>query len=115
MKKIILIISGIMVFATVAMGCSNNNVKTEEELINKANALIEEKYEIEIHKDDYKYDLGEVLSDNQFGNIQDGKFPKEVFLRAVNKDKPSSGEVFNYSIEFNTETDEIISSECEIY
>ena len=115
MKKMILAISGIMVFATVAMGCSSNNTKTEEVLINRANVLIEEEYKVEIDKDEYTYNLGEVVGEDKFANIQEEQIPKEVFLRAVNKEKPSSGEVFSYSIKFNTETDEIISSECVVY
>lgn len=107
--------STIIIFATIAMGCSSNNKKTEEELINRANASIEEKHEVEINKDNYTYSLGEVVSENEFVNIQEGQIPEEVFLRAVNKEKPSRGEVFSYSIKFNTETDEIISSECEVY
>lgn len=104
-----------MMFATIAMGCSNNNKTTDQELINRANSLIEEKYEVKIDNDDYTYDLGEVINDNEFGNIQEGKIPEEIFLRAVNKEKPSSGEVFSYSIRFNTETDEILSSECVVH
>lgn len=115
MKKIILTISAVMVFTTIAMGCLSNNTQTEVELINRANALIEEKYEFTVDKVDYEYDLGSVLSENEFGNIEQGEIPDVVFLRAVNKEKPTKGDVFTYSIKFNTKTDEIISSECGVY
>lgn len=115
MKKIILMISVIIIFATSVIGCSSNNTKTEEELINKANSLIEEKYKVEINKDDYTYEVGEVVNDNNFEDINEGRTPKIVFVRAVNKEKPSVGKVFDYSIKFNTKTDEIITSECGIY
>ncbi|MGL4990504.1 MAG: hypothetical protein ACRC57_04945 [Sarcina sp.] len=111
MKKIILTISGFILFSTVAMGCSTN--KIEDGLITRGNNLVEEKYQVEIEKDNYTYSIGEVINNNEFVNIEE-KVPKEVFLRAVSKDKPSDGKVFSYSIKFNTKTDEILSSECEI-
>lgn len=115
MKKIILMMSVILVFAVTAMGCSNNHTTTEQELINVATSLIEEKYEVELNIDDYTYSLGEVVSDDSFVNIKEGETPEVVFLRAVNKEKPTSGKVFDYSIKFNTQTNEIISSECGVY
>lgn len=115
MKKIILMISAVAVLGVMAMGCSRGNTKTEKDLIDKANALIEKKYDVDIDKNDYTYDLGGVVGDDQFENIEDDKIPNEVFLRAVNKDKPSNGKVFDYSIKFNTKTNEILSSECGIY
>lgn len=114
MKKIVLMVSGIAILAVMTIGCSRGNTETERALIDRANALIEEKYDVEINKDDYSYDLGKAVNDDQFESIKDGEIPNEVFLRAVNKDKPSTGKVFDYSIKFNTETDEILSSECGI-
>lgn len=115
MRKIILMIAGISIFSTMVMGCSRNITKTEGELINKANSLIEEKYDVEINKDDYTYEVGEVINDDKFVDIQDGKTPEIVFIRAVNKEKPSSDKVYDFSIKFNTKTNEVITSECGIY
>lgn len=115
MKKIFLMISGMIMLVVMATGCSNTHTKIEEDLINKANYLIEQKYEIEIDKESYTYKLGEVLNEDKFINIKEGEIPEVVFLRAVNKGKPSKGEMFDYYIEFNTVTDEIIDSECEVY
>ena len=115
MKKITLIMSGILIFATMATGCSRNNTKTEAELIDRANTLIEEEYEIEFDKEDYTYEVGEVVEDNKFKDVVEEETPEKVFIRAVNKDKPVKGVMYSYSIEFNTETDEVLSSECVVY
>lgn len=115
MKKIILALSGIVMVATMTMGCTRNITNTEAQLINRANSMIEEKYEVKIEQEDYTYDLSEVVDDNNFVDIKEGETPKIVFLRGVNKDKPSSEIVYDFSIKFNTETDEIISSEYGIY
>lgn len=115
MKKIFLVISGMIMLVTMATGCSNTHAKIEEDLINTANCLIEQKYEIKIDKELYTYELGEVVDKDKFVNIKEGEMPEVVFLRGVNKDKPSNGEMFDYYIKFNTVTDEIIDSECEVY
>lgn len=40
MKKVILLICGMIMLTTMVTGCSNNNTKTEEDLINRANDMI---------------------------------------------------------------------------
>ncbi|MGL4343798.1 MAG: hypothetical protein ACRCTE_01235, partial [Cellulosilyticaceae bacterium] len=115
MKKILLVISAMMVVLMMATGCSKPKGQTEEALIKRANTLIEQKYEVEINPEVYTYEVGEVLEKDQFVDIKEGEMPDIVFLRAVNKNKPSEGEVFDYSIQFNTATNEIITSEYEVY
>ncbi|MEG1149590.1 MAG: hypothetical protein RSD98_13475 [Niameybacter sp.] len=115
MKKVILLICGIIMLTTMVIGCSNKDTQTEEDLINRANDMIEKKYEVKIDKGAYTYELGGGVDEDNFIDIKEGEVPDVVFLRAVKKDEPSSGKVFNYSIKFNTKTDEIINSECEMY
>lgn len=115
MKKITLIMSGILIFATMVTGCSRSNTKTEDELIIKANTLMEEEYEIKFDKEDYTYEVGQVEDDNKFTDVVEGEIPEKVFIRGTGKDKPVKGVVHSYSIEFNTDTDEVLSSECVVY
>ncbi|MGL4850585.1 MAG: hypothetical protein ACRC28_16970 [Clostridium sp.] len=115
MKKLILMLTGVVLFGAVAMGCSRELKGSEKTLINKANELIESKYKVDINEADFTYDLSGVVKDNEFTPIKDGEIPKEVFVRAVGKEKPSHGKLYDYSIKFNTKTNEILSSECLVY
>ncbi|MGL4736172.1 MAG: hypothetical protein ACRCW2_01845 [Cellulosilyticaceae bacterium] len=115
MKKMILVLATMMMLATMLMGCAGNPTNTEQELIERATQMIEEKYEVEIEQEAYTYELGAVVDEDQFATIKEGETPEMVFVRGANKGEPRVGKVFDFSIQFNTMTDEIINSECQVY
>ena len=113
MKKIISFLSLAILTTTILIGCSLKKAsysKEEEKIITFANEQIESIYKVKIDKSDFDYSVGKQVAEDKYEKISEGDNPKIIAVTAKFFEEPKKDNVIEYSLIYNAESKEIISS-----
>lgn len=116
MKKFGILIASILAFTFIFSGCKMNDkefTKNEELIVDFANKKIEEIYNVKIDRSLFDYSLGKQAGENIFERIGDNETPEIIAVSARRFNEGKVGEVSGFSIIYNNNTKEVISSHIE--
>ena len=120
MKKILIVL--IAAAVGVLAGCSAKNMAysdEEKQIIGKANQMIAGEYDVTIDEDDFSYSVGKQISENEFVPLdseqkQEAAYENIVSVTALKTRSPEKGEVYEFTVTFNSQTKEVLNISASI-
>lgn len=117
MRKIFSILFAAVIVLCMLSGCSTKNEvysDQEKQIIKAANQFICSKYDVTFNGDDFSYSVGKQIEENQFVSLNSQEKQQETFenivsVSALKTSLHEKGEVYAYSVTFNSQTKDIIS------
>ena len=108
----LILIIGICSLNMVACSSQKFTMK-EEQCIQNANQIIEERYHVEINKDDYLYSVGKQISENEYISLDldidtEGKYEDIVVVSANIATVPKDDQILSFAVIFDNKSGEVI-------
>ena len=122
MKRILsILISTVLVIGTFS-GCGTKDSaysKEEKQIIKEANQMISNEYAVDIDEDDFSYSVGKQISEKEFEPLdseqkQEAAYENIVSVTALKTSSPEKGEVYEYTVTFNSQTKEVLNISASI-
>lgn len=122
MKRILsILISTVLVIGTFS-GCGTKDSaysKEEKQIIKEANQMISNEYAVDIDEDDFSYSVGKQISEKEFVLLdseqkQEAAYENIVSVTALKTSSPEKGEVYEYTVTFNSQTKEVLNISASI-
>lgn len=122
MKRILsILISTVLVIGTFS-GCGTKDSaysKEEKQIIKEANQMISNEYAVDIDEDDFSYSVGKQISEKEFVALdseqkQEAAYENIVSVTALKTSSPEKGEVYEYTVTFNSQTKEVLNISASI-
>lgn len=122
MKKILSVLIAVAAVAGVLAGCSTkNNAYSDEEkqIIGKANQMIASEYDVTIDENDFSYSVGKQICENEFVPLdseqkQETAYENIVSVSALKTSIHQKGEVYEFTVTFNSQTKEVVNISASI-
>lgn len=117
MKRILSVLFAAVAVLCMLSGCSMKNETysdEEKQVIKAANQMISSEYDVTFDEDDFSYSVGKQIKENEFVSLDSEEKPQESFVNivsvsALKTSLHEKGEVYAYSVIFNSQTKEIVS------
>lgn len=117
MKRIFSVLFAAVAVLCMLSGCSMKNETysdEEKQVIKAANQMISSEYDVTFDEDDFSYSVGKQIKENEFVSLDSEEKPQESFVNivsvsALKTSLHEKGEVYAYSVIFNSQTKEIVS------
>lgn len=117
MKRIFSVLFAAVAVLCMLSGCSMKNETysdEEKQVIKAANQMISSEYDVTFDEDDFSYSVGKQIKENEFVSLDSEGKPQESFVNivsvsALKTSLHEKGEVYAYSVIFNSQTKEIVS------
>lgn len=122
MKRILsILISTVLVIGTFS-GCGTKDSaysKEEKQIIKEANQMISNEYAVDIDEDEFSYSVGKQISEKEFVPLdseqkQEAAYENIVSVTALKTSSPEKGEVYEYTVTFNSQTKEVLNISASI-
>lgn len=122
MKKILsILISTVLVIVSLS-GCQTKDSaysKEEKQIIKEANQMIFNEYEVDIEEDNFSYSVGKQISEKEFVPLdskqkQEAAYENIVSVTALKTSSPEKGEVYEFTVTFNSQTKEVLNISASI-
>ena len=121
MKKILrILIATVLVIGVSGCGTKNNAYsKEEKQIIKEAIQMVSNEYEVTLNEDDFSYSVGKQISENEFVSLKSKQKQKSTYknIMSVTALKTSSfekGEVYEFTVTFNSKTKDIVNISASI-
>lgn len=117
MRRHFSVLLAVIAIACVLAGCSMKKgpYSTEEkQVIKAANQIISSEYDVTFDEGDFSYSVGKQIKENEFVSLDSEEKQQETFenivsVSALKTSLHEKGEVYAYSVIFNSKTKEIVS------
>ena len=122
MKRIVsILISTVLVIGTFS-GCGTKDSaysEEEKQIIKEANQMISNEYAVDIDEDDFSYSAGKQISEKEFVPLdseqkQEAAYENIVSVTALKTRSPEKGEVYEFTVTFNSQTKEVLNISASI-
>lgn len=122
MKKILsILISTVLVIVSLS-GCQTKDSaysKEEKQIIKEENQMIFNEYEVDIEEDNFSYSVGKQISEKEFVPLdskqkQEAAYENIVSVTALKTSSPEKGEVYEFTVTFNSQTKEVLNISASI-
>lgn len=122
MKKIFSILFAAVIVLCMLSGCSVKNEAysdQEKQVIKAANQIICSEYDVTFDEDDFSYSVGKQIAENQFVSLDSQEEQQEAFenivsVSALKTSAHEKGEVYAYSVTFNSQTKNVLDISVSI-
>ena len=122
MKKILSILISTVLVIGVFSGCGTKDSaysKEEKQMIKEANQMISNEYAVDIEEDDFSYSVGKQISEKEFVQLdseqkQEAAYENIVSVTALKTSSLEKGEVYEYTVTFNSQTKEVLNISASI-
>lgn len=122
MKRILSILISIVMVIGAFSGCGTKDSaysEEEKQIIKEANQMISNKYAVDIDEDDFSYSVGKQISESEFVPLdseqkQEAAYENIVSVTALKTDSPEKGEVYEFTVTFNSRTKEVLNISASI-
>lgn len=122
MKRIFSVLFAAVVVLCMLSGCSMKNETysdEEKQVIKAANQIISSEYDVTFDEGDFSYSVGKQIKKNEFVLLDSEEKQQETFenivsVSALKTSLHEKGEVYAYSMIFNSKTKEIVSISVNI-
>lgn len=122
MKKIFSILFAAVIVLCMLSGCSVKNgaySDQEKQVIKAANQIICSEYDVTFDEDDFSYSVGKQIAENQFVSLDSQEEQQEAFenivsVSALKTSAHEKGEVYAYSVTFNSQTKNVLDISVSI-
>lgn len=122
MKKIFSVLLATVVVLCMLSGCSmkkENYSDEEKQIIKVANQIISSEYDVTVDEDDFSYSVGKQIKENEFVSLDSDEKQQETFenivsVSALKTSLHEKGEVYAYSVTFNSQTKDILDISVNI-
>ena len=122
MKKILSILISTVLVIGVFSGCGTKDSaysKEEQQMIKEANQMISNEYAVDIEEDDFSYSVGKQISEKEFVPLdseqkQEAAYENIVSVTALKTSSLEKGEVYEYTVTFNSQTKEVLNISASI-
>ena len=117
MKRIFSVLFAAVVVLCMLSVCSMKNETysdEEKQVIKAANQIISSEYDVTFDEGDFSYSVGKQIKENEFVSLDSEEKQQETFenivsVSALKTSLHEKGEVYAYSVIFNSQTKEIVS------
>lgn len=117
MKRIFSVLFAAVVVLCMLSGCSMKNETysdEEKQVVKAANQIISSEYDVTFDEGDFSYSVGKQIKENEFVSLDSEEKQQETFenivsVSALKTSLHEKGEVYAYSVIFNSQTKEIVS------
>lgn len=122
MKKIFSILFAAVIVLCMLSGCSVKNEAysdQEKQVIKAANQIICSEYDVTFDEDDFSYSVGKQIKENEFVSLDSKEKQQETFenivsVSALKNSAHEKGEVYAYSVTFNSQTKNVLDISVSI-
>lgn len=121
MKRIfkILIFTVLVIGAVSGCGTKDSAYSEEKQIIKEANQMISNEYAVDIDEDDFSYSVGKQISENEYVPLdseqkQEAAYENIVSVTALKTSSPKKGEVYQFTVTFNSKTKEVLNISASI-
>ena len=122
MKKILSILISTVLVIGVFSGCGTKDSaysEEEKQIIKEANQMISNEYAVDIEEDDFSYSVGKQISEKEFVPLdseqkQEAAYENIVSVTALKTSSLEKGEVYEYTVTFNSQTKEVLNISASI-
>ena len=122
MKKILSILISTVLVIGVFSGCGTKDSaysEEEKQIIKEANQMISNEYAVDIDEDDFSYSVGKQISEKEFVPLdseqkQEAAYENIVSVTALKTSSLEKGEVYEYTVTFNSQTKEVLNISASI-
>ena len=122
MKRILSILISTVLVIGAFSGCGTKDSeysKEEKQIIKEANQMISNEYAVDIDEEDFSYSVGKQISENEFVPLdseqkQEAAYENIVSVTALKTSSPEQGEVYEYTVTFNSQTKEVLNISASI-
>lgn len=122
MKRILSILIFTVLIIGALSGCGTKGSaysEEEKQIIKEANQMISNEYAVDIDEDDFSYSVGKKISENEFVPLdseqkQGAAYENIVSVTALKTSSPEKGEVYEFTVTFNSQTKEVLKISASI-
>ena len=122
MKRILSILISTVLVIGAFSGCGTKDSeysKEEKQIIKEANQMISNEYAVDIDEEDFSYSVGKQISENEFVPLdseqkQEAAYENIVSVTALKTRSPEKGEVYEFTVTFNSQTKEVLNISASI-
>lgn len=122
MKRILSILISTVLVIGVFSGCGTKDSaysEEEKQIIKEANQMISNEYAVDIEEDDFSYSVGKQISEKEFVPLdseqkQEAAYENIVSVTALKTSSLEKGEVYEYTVTFNSQTKEVLNISASI-
>ena len=122
MKRILSILISTVLVIGVFSGCGTKDSaysEEEKQIIKEANQMISNEYAVDIDEDDFSYSFGKQISEKEFVPLdseqkQEAAYENIVSVTALKTRSPEKGEVYEFTVTFNSQTKEVLNISASI-
>lgn len=91
----------------------------EKQIIEMANQIISSEYDVTVDEDDFSYSVGKQIKENECVSLdseekQQESFENIVSISALKTSLHEKGEVYAYSVTFNSQTNDVVDISVSI-
>ena len=122
MKRILSILISTVLVIGAFSGCGTKDSaysEEEKQIIKETNQMIYNEYEVDIDEDDFSYSVGKQISENEFVSLdseqkQEAAYENIVSVSALKTSVHQKGEVYEFTVTFNSQTKEVVNISASI-
>lgn len=122
MKRILSILISTVLVIGAFSGCGTKDSaysEEEKQIIKEANQMISNEYAVDIDEDDFSYSVGKQISEKEFVTLdseqkQEAAYENIVSVTALKTRSPEKGEVYEFTVTFNSQTKEVLNISASI-
>ena len=122
MKRILSILISTVLVIGAFSGCGTKDSaysEEEKQIIKEANQMISNEYAVDIDEDDFSYSVGNQISEKEFVPLdseqkQEAAYENIVSVTALKTRSPEKGEVYEFTVTFNSQTKEVLNISASI-
>ena len=122
MKRILSILISTVLVIGAFSGCGTKDSaysEEEKQIIKEANQMISNEYAVDIDEDEFSYSVGNQISEKEFVPLdseqkQEAAYENIVSVTALKTRSPEKGEVYEFTVTFNSQTKEVLNISASI-
>ena len=122
MKRILSILISTVLVIGAFSGCGTKDSaysEEEKQIIKEANQMISNEYAVDIDEDDFSYSVGKQISEKESVPLdseqkQEAAYENIVSVTALKTRSPEKGEVYEFTVTFNSQTKEVLNISASI-